>query len=71
MLQATIDRFEENYAVVAFDNGDILNISIDELPEGAEEGAVLYFHPTIEPEAGNDREALAKTILNTILKKNT
>lgn len=70
MLHGTVDRFEENYAVVVFDNDDVLNISIEELPEGTEEGSVIYFHPTREPEAKSAKEALAKTILNTILKKN-
>lgn len=71
MIQATIDRFEENYAIVNFANGDTLSIHIDELPDDAAEGATLYFYPSLSEEmpSGSDKnEHLAKNILNEILK---
>lgn len=73
MLQATVDRFEENFAIITFPNGDTLTIHIDELPDDTAEGSVLYFHPSLEengePTKTADQENLAKTILNQILKK--
>lgn len=71
MIQGIIDRFEENYAVVVFDNGDVLNVSIEELPDDTEEGSVIYFHPSRAADAQIEKTELAKAILNNILKKPT
>ncbi len=70
MIQATVDRFEEKYAILVFENGDTVNIHIDELPDGTTEGSVIFFHPSLEEELQNKKEDLAKSILNHILKKN-
>ena len=73
MLQATVDRFEENFAIVSFPNGDTLTIHIDDLPNDTAEGSILYFNPSLEmieqPKESVTQENLAKTILNQILKK--
>lgn len=76
MLQATVDRFEENFAIVSFPNGDTLTIHIDDLPNDTTEGSILYFNPSLELEElpkeqlkdATDQDDLAKTILNQILK---
>ena len=74
MLQATVDRFEENFAIVSFPNGDTLTIHIDDLPNDTAEGSILYLNPSLEmdeqPKESAAQENLAKTILNQILKKN-
>jgi len=74
MIQATVDRFEENFAIISFPNGDSLSIHIDELPDNTTEGATLYFNPSLEPNSESpvpeNQENLAKNILNQILKKN-
>ena len=40
-MKAVIDRFEDNIAVCESDDGKILNIERDRLPEGVLEGCVL------------------------------
>ena len=40
-MRATIDRFEEEYAVCEKENGEMINIERFRLPEGAREGDVL------------------------------
>ncbi|KGN03195.1 pyruvate kinase [Clostridium novyi A str. 4570] len=40
----TIDRFEEEFAVVEFDDRKVVNILKDKLPKEAKEGDVLNFH---------------------------
>jgi len=39
----TIDRFEEEFAVVEFDDRKVVNILKDKLPKEAKEGDVLKF----------------------------
>ncbi len=39
----TIDRFEEEFAVVEFDDRKVINILKDKLPKEAKEGDVLRF----------------------------
>ncbi|KEH89960.1 DUF3006 domain-containing protein [Clostridium novyi] len=43
----TIDRFEEEFAVVEFDDRKVVNILKDKLPKEAKEGDVLKFHHDI------------------------
>ncbi|EDS76955.1 DUF3006 domain-containing protein [Clostridium massiliodielmoense] len=44
----TIDRFEEEFAVVEFDDRKVVNILKDKLPKEVKEGDVLKFdHDTI------------------------
>lgn len=40
-MKAVIDRFEDNLAVCESDDGKMLNIERDRLPEGVREGCVL------------------------------
>lgn len=46
-MKGVIDRFEEGYAVVLTDEGEMFNISREKLPEGAREGDVLILDGTI------------------------
>ncbi|KGM96134.1 pyruvate kinase [Clostridium novyi A str. 4552] len=39
----TIDRFEEEFAVIEFDDRKVINILKDKLPKGVKEGDVLNF----------------------------
>lgn len=43
----TIDRFEEEFAVVEFDDRKVVNILKDKLPKEAKEGDVLKFNEDI------------------------
>ncbi len=40
-MKFSIDRIEENIAVCEFDNGDIKEVPLNELPENVTEGSVL------------------------------
>lgn len=66
--KGVIDRFEGDRAVIRLDDGQNIIWPVSDLPEGLAEGAavrlVLYTSETDEAE----REKLAKTILNEILK---
>jgi len=68
-LKAVIDRFEEEIAVLKFDDGQTLNIAIDFLPEDAGEGNVLDVSFGDDKTESGAREQHAKSILNEILKK--
>ena len=43
MKKLIVDRMEGNFAVCETETSDIINISLDILPEGAKEGSVLQF----------------------------
>lgn len=68
-MTCVIDNLDENKAVLKFDDGQKLTVSIDCLPDETEEGGVMsvFFGRSIEET--QDREAKAKNILNQILKK--
>jgi len=60
MLKAIVDRFEDNYAVLSFDDGQRLNFPKNQLPKDTKEGGVILLSAT------NQKE-LAQEILNEIL----
>jgi len=64
-----IDRLEEEKAVLKFDNGQILNVEIDFLPDGVGEGSVLDINFQDDEKEKENRELVAKSLLNEILKK--
>lgn len=43
MSHMTVDRIEENYAVILLDDGSSYNIELSALPQGIKEGSVLGF----------------------------
>lgn len=65
-MKVTIDRIEENKAVLIFDNSQELLIDITELPKDSKEGDVLeiIFQSSLE---SAQRQQQAKAILNEIL----
>lgn len=45
MKKYTIDRFEGEYAVLEdFENNNMINVLISELPDGCEEGDILEYN---------------------------
>jgi len=68
-LDAIIDRFEDTLAIVVTADGQTLRWPIKNLPENCQKGqAVRLVMSSAESEQA-EREILAKTILNQILKK--
>lgn len=43
MKRFTVDRFEENMAVLECENGKCISLEIKSLPKNIKEGDVLYF----------------------------
>ena len=69
-LKFTIDRFENNKAVLKTDDGDTVVWPKSKLPSDAREGMVLNFNILSDLEAEKDKKELAKEILNEILDIN-
>ncbi len=67
-IKAVIDRFEGTWAVLAFDDGQMLNWPIKNLPDGLREGAVLRFTLSLDGDEELERQQTAKDLLNEILK---
>ena len=44
MKKLTIDRIEENTAVCEKDSGEMINIRLSELPDGAKEGDIIHIY---------------------------
>lgn len=70
MLQGTIDRIEESIAVIAFPDGQKLNLPIGKLPHDCKQGDVLQFGITKDADASTKNQELAKDVLNEILSGN-
>ena len=63
----TIDRFEENKAVLKTEDGDTIIWPKNKLPENIKEGSVLNFIISRDAETEEEKKELAKNILNEIL----
>jgi len=68
-LQATIDRIEESLAVIAFSDGQKLNVSIGKLPHDCKQGDVLDFEIAKNADASVKNQELARDVLNEILNE--
>lgn len=68
-LQATIDRLEEDKAVLKFADGQTLTVALEFLPDEAGEGDVLSLSWGSDNVATENKEAMAKAMLNELLKK--
>lgn len=66
-IKATVDRIEENKAVILSDDGQTLLWPIENLPEDTSEGTVVYINLTKSEIGEQERENLAKDILNEIM----
>lgn len=67
-LKVTVDRFEGEFAVLTYSGGELLWPK-HKVPEHTHEGDVLVLVAKRDKDATKDREELAKTLLNEILKK--
>jgi hypothetical protein len=66
-LKATIDRIENGKAVIITDDGQTLLWSIENLPSGIVEGSVVYISLVDSLMEKEEREKLAKDLLNEIV----
>jgi len=63
----TIDRFEEDKAVLKTKDGDTVIWPKNKLPENIKEGSVLAFIISRDAETEEEKKELAKSILNEML----
>ncbi len=66
--KGTIDRFEGDFAVILLDSAAV-NIPRSILPEDAKEGEIIYISITDNQEEAENQQALARNILNEVLKE--
>ena len=69
-LRATIDRFEEQKAVLVFADGQQLIVARDILPQGLKEGDAVCLDFIYDRQATEQKKDEAKNILENILRKN-
>ncbi len=60
LIQATIDRFEGEEAVLHFPDGKQARWPVSQLPDGSAEGSIIHMLAS---------DAQAKTILNELLEE--
>ena len=68
IIQGIIDRFEENQAVIRTDDGFSIIWPKEKLDAEAKEGDAVKLAVLTDQDTTEDNEALAKQILNQILK---
>lgn len=66
-LELTIDRFEGEKAILKSEDNETVVWPKNKLPKDAKEGSILALTITDQAEAKNNKEDLAKDILNEIL----
>lgn len=66
-IKLTIDRFEEDKAVLKTDDNQTIIWPKDKLPAEAHEGTVVAFNIITDAEEEKSRKEQAKEILNEIL----
>ena len=69
-IKAVIDRFENRKAVLKTDDGQELLWPIKNLPDDVQEGTVVRIVIKTNQTDQEEREKIAKTLLNEILKTN-
>ncbi|MFA4872058.1 MAG: DUF3006 domain-containing protein [Patescibacteria group bacterium] len=67
-ITAAIDRLEGDKAVIKTDDGQEIIWPIDKLSESANEGQIVKLFIGTSKDEEKEREKIAKTILNDILK---
>lgn len=68
-MKVVIDRFEGNYAVCEKENGEIINIEKDKIPNEAKEGDVLVIENNgiiIDKEETEKRKEEMKKLIDDI-----
>ncbi|MEK7606989.1 MAG: DUF3006 domain-containing protein [Patescibacteria group bacterium] len=68
VLEVVLDRFESDYAVLRVKDAKEILWPRRALPADAREGSVLYLQALSNKEKEAEREAIAKTLLNEVLK---
>ena len=68
-IQATIDRFEGDKAVLIFADGQQLIIDKKDLAQEIKEGDIVYLKISPEATETDAKQAQAKDLLQEILKK--
>lgn len=70
-MKATIDRFEDKFAILEFEDGTFKNIKIEILPEGAKEGDILKIVGNsmgIDSKEIKERKRKINKLLNELLE---
>jgi len=67
-ISASIDKVEGKIAALTTDDGQLLNWPVAKLPSGAGEGLRVKLVIFSDKSEEEEREAMAKTLLNEILK---
>ena len=70
-LEGTVEKFEDKMAVIKIMGGQELRWPIKQLPEDIEVGSSLRLTLSTAKTMNEEREKIAKTILNQILKTNS
>ncbi len=65
-VEATLDRFEGDSAVLRLTDGQELEWPSENIPDELEEGSIVRLALVMEDAAPGDRRALAQDILNEI-----
>ena len=66
-FSATIDRFENGYAILRTEDKLEIQMPKSKLPKEAKEGSLVRFEIYLDAEGTKRKEELAKEILNQIL----
>lgn len=69
-LHITIDRMENDFAVLIFPNNQQVTVEKKYLPSDIKEGSVLHLSFYTDAQMELKQEELAKAVLNEILKNN-
>ncbi len=67
-ITITVDRFENDKAVLKTENGQTINWPKDKLPKEAKEGSNYNFLIARDPETEDEKKELAKNVLNELLQ---
>lgn len=68
-LIATVDRFEGKVAVLRFSDGQEFRWPMKSLPDDAQEGSAVRISLTTSATDEEERERLARTMLNELFKR--
>ena len=68
-LEATIDRFEDDYEVVKLEDGQTIDWPVQNLPEDLAEGDAIKIYIGERREETEDMAEKARAILKELLKK--
>lgn len=67
-MKSIIDRIEGDFAVCEFENGEVRNVALSELPEGVKEGMALNGNE-VDFNETEERERRIKEKMSRLFKK--